>query len=95
MERVGFARLLSTRRGPEAELVMAMVAGRVTTPQTKLATTAAEDQQAKATRDPVAAARRPEAADLKVATHRRADGTPAHSSRNLTHHGGACAVAHA
>jgi len=38
-----------------------------------------EDQAAKATRDPVAPARRPAAADHKAATHALADGTPVHS----------------
>jgi hypothetical protein len=39
MDRLGFARLLSARRCPEADLVMAMVAARVLAPHTKLATT--------------------------------------------------------
>jgi hypothetical protein len=39
MDRLGFARLLSARRCPEADLVMAMVAARVVAPHTKLATT--------------------------------------------------------
>jgi hypothetical protein len=39
MARVGFFRLLSSRRRPEADLVAAMVAARVITPHTKLATT--------------------------------------------------------
>jgi len=39
MERLGFSRLLSARRCPEADLVMAMIAARVIAPQTKLATT--------------------------------------------------------
>jgi hypothetical protein len=42
-----------------------------------------EDQAAKATRDPVAPARRSEAADLKAATHRLPDGTGVHSFRTL------------
>ena len=39
MERLGFSRLLSARRCPEADLVTAMVAARVIAPHTKLATT--------------------------------------------------------
>ena len=39
MEHLGFSRLLSARRCPEADLVMAMVAARVIAPHTKLATT--------------------------------------------------------
>ena len=39
MDRLGFSRLLSARRCPEADLVMAMVAARVLAPHTKLATT--------------------------------------------------------
>jgi hypothetical protein len=42
-----------------------------------------EDQAAKATRDPVAPARRSMAADHKAATHTLADGTPVHSFRTL------------
>lgn len=42
-----------------------------------------EDQARKATRDPVAPARRSEAADQKAATHRLPDGTGAHSFRTL------------
>ena len=42
-----------------------------------------EDQAAKATRDPVAPARRSEAADRKAATHRLLDGTGVHSFRTL------------
>ena len=42
-----------------------------------------EDQQAKATRDPVAPATRSAAADQKAATHQLADGTPVHSFRTL------------
>jgi Transposase DDE domain len=42
-----------------------------------------EDQHAKATRDPVAPARRSAAADEKAATHRLMDGTPVHSFRTL------------
>ena len=42
-----------------------------------------EDQQAKATRDPVAPAKRSEAADQKAATHQLADGTMVHSFRTL------------
>jgi transposase len=41
------------------------------------------DQQAKATRDPVAPAKRSAAALLKVASHTLDDGTPAHSSSTL------------
>jgi hypothetical protein len=41
------------------------------------------DQQAKATRDPVAPARRSEAALAKVASHTLDDGTPAHSFATL------------
>jgi len=39
MDRLGFSRLLSARRCPEADLVTAMVAARVLAPHTKLATT--------------------------------------------------------
>jgi len=39
MDRVGFSRLLSARRCPEADLVTAMVAARVIAPHGKLATT--------------------------------------------------------
>jgi hypothetical protein len=39
MARVGFFRLLSSRRRPEADVVAAMVAARVIAPHTKLATT--------------------------------------------------------
>lgn len=39
MDRLGFSRLLSARRCPEADLVRAMVAARVVAPHTKLATT--------------------------------------------------------
>jgi hypothetical protein len=42
-----------------------------------------EDQAAKATRDPVAPARRSEAAQRKASTHHLTDGTPAHSFRTL------------
>jgi len=42
-----------------------------------------EHQAAKAIRDPVASARRSEAADLKAATHRCANGVPAHCFRTL------------
>jgi hypothetical protein len=42
-----------------------------------------EDQQAKKIRDPVAPARRSEAADAKAATHELPDGTPAHSFQSL------------
>ena len=42
-----------------------------------------EDQAAKAQRDPVAPARRSEAADHKAATHRLANGTTVHSFRTL------------
>jgi transposase len=42
-----------------------------------------EDQQAKETRDPVAPARRSEAAEAKVASHELPDGTPAHSFHTL------------
>src|SRR5712692_1222645 len=42
-----------------------------------------EDQQAKATRDPVAPAKRSEAADQKAASHRLADGTMVHSFQTL------------
>lgn len=42
-----------------------------------------EDQAAKAHRDPVAPARRSQAADHKAATHRLANGTPVHSFRTL------------
>jgi hypothetical protein len=42
-----------------------------------------EDQAAKATRDPVAPARRSAAAEQKVATRRLADGTTVHSFRTL------------
>jgi hypothetical protein len=41
------------------------------------------DQQAKATRDPVAPAKRSEAALLKIASHTLDDGTPAHSFSTL------------
>jgi transposase len=41
------------------------------------------DQQAKATRDPVAPAQRSEAAQAKAATHTLDDGTPAHSFSTL------------
>lgn len=41
------------------------------------------DQQAKATRDPVAPARRSQAAQIKAITHTVADGTPAHSFSTL------------
>jgi hypothetical protein len=41
------------------------------------------DQQAKATRDPVAAAKRSQAALAKVASHTLEDGTPAHSFSTL------------
>ena len=41
------------------------------------------DQQAKATRDPVAPAKRSEAALAKVATHTLDNGTPAHSFATL------------
>jgi transposase len=41
------------------------------------------DQQAKATRDPVAPARRSAAAQIKAATHRLDDGTPVHSFASL------------
>ena len=44
-----------------------------------------EDQQAKATRDPVAPSRRSDAADHKAATHQLADGTAVHSFRTLLH----------
>jgi hypothetical protein len=39
-----------------------------------------EDQDTKATRDPVAPAQRSEAAQRKALTHRLADGIPAHNS---------------
>jgi hypothetical protein len=39
MDRLGFARVVSARRCPEADLVTAMVAARVVAPHTKLATT--------------------------------------------------------
>jgi hypothetical protein len=42
-----------------------------------------EDQQAKATRDPVAPAKRSEAADQKAASHQLADGTMVHSFQTL------------
>ena len=42
-----------------------------------------EDPAAKATRDPVAPARRSKAAKRKVSTRRFEDGTPAHSFRTL------------
>lgn len=42
-----------------------------------------EDQRAKATRDPVAPARRSAAADHKVARHQLPDGAPVHSFRTL------------
>jgi len=42
-----------------------------------------EDQDAKRTRNPVAPAKRSEAAEEKVATHELADGTPAHSFGTL------------
>jgi transposase len=42
-----------------------------------------EDQAAKATRDPVAPAKRSAAAELKVATHQLADGTIVHSFRTV------------
>jgi len=42
-----------------------------------------EDQAAKATRDPVAPAKRSDAAELKVATRQLDDGTPVHSFRTL------------
>ena len=42
-----------------------------------------EDQAAKATRDPVAPAKRSVAANKKAATHQLEDGTPAHSLRTL------------
>jgi hypothetical protein len=41
------------------------------------------DQAAKATRDPVAPAKRSDAALEKVHTHQTADGTPLHSLRTL------------
>ena len=44
-----------------------------------------EDQQAKATRDPVAPAKRSEAADQKAASHQLADGTMVHSFQTLLH----------
>jgi hypothetical protein len=44
-----------------------------------------EDQQAKATRDPVAPARRSAAADQKAITKQLPDGTPVHSFRTLLH----------
>lgn len=42
-----------------------------------------EDQAAKATRDPVAPARRSQQAERKTQTHTLSDGTPAHSFRTL------------
>ncbi len=42
-----------------------------------------EDQAAKATRDPVAPAKRSAAANAKAAAHQLPDGTPAHSLRTL------------
>jgi hypothetical protein len=42
-----------------------------------------EDQEAKAERDPVAPARRSDAAEQKARTHRLEDGTEAHSFRTL------------
>ena len=42
-----------------------------------------EDQAAKATRDPVAPAKRSEQAEQKAQTHTLSDGTPAHSFRTL------------
>ena len=42
-----------------------------------------EDQQAKRTRDPVAPAKRSEAAERKVASHELEDGTPTHSFSTL------------
>jgi hypothetical protein len=42
-----------------------------------------EDQAAKATRDPVAPARRSQSAQHKASTHHLEDGTPAHSFRTL------------
>jgi hypothetical protein len=42
-----------------------------------------EDQQAKHTRDPVAPAKRSEAAERKAASHQLEDGTPAHSFATL------------
>jgi hypothetical protein len=42
-----------------------------------------EDERAKATRDPVAPARRSASADQKAATHRLSDGTAVHSFRTL------------
>ena len=42
-----------------------------------------EDQVAKLTRDPVAPAKRSEAAELKAQTHLLEDGTPAHSYATL------------
>lgn len=42
-----------------------------------------EDQQAKASRDPVAPAKRSAAAEQKARTHQLADGTPVHSFRTL------------
>ena len=44
-----------------------------------------EDQRAKATRDPVAPAKRSAAADQKAASRQLADGTPVHSFRTLLH----------
>jgi len=44
-----------------------------------------EDQDAKATRDPVAPAKRSAKAEAKAATHTLDDGTPAHSFRTLMH----------
>ncbi len=42
-----------------------------------------EDEPAKATRDPVAPAKRSADADRKAAPHQLDDGTPAHSFRTL------------
>jgi hypothetical protein len=42
-----------------------------------------EDQRAKLTRDPVAPAKRSDAAELKALTHTLEDGTPAHSFGTL------------
>ena len=42
-----------------------------------------EDQAAKATRDPVAPARRSDAADKKASSKKLEDGTPVHSFRTL------------
>ena len=41
------------------------------------------DQQAKATRDPVAPAKRSKAAQIKALSHTLVDGTPAHSFSTL------------